>query len=309
MGAGCFACGATEVTRVDGPPAPWQYVACARCHHASLVPMPNASELREHYNSAYMVPLDAYLGSTKRHVRTAAAAIGARPPGRMLEVGCSYGAVLAAFRSRGWDVEGIELDARTAAWGREHFGLTVHTGDLAQVRNALHPPYDVIAMYHVIEHIPDPRPLLAEVRELLARDGVLVIRTPNVRSAIATVAQGWWEWALAPEHVHLFSPESLTRVLADAGFTTDGWKSLRGDATGIVTELLRTSARRAMKDDARHPARSDGSAPAPAPAPPRFPRVRRALNVLATPLDTLVAWGSAFGLPGGAELVLTARRG
>jgi len=84
---------------------------------------------------------------------------------------------------------------------------------------------------------------------------------------------------------------------------------LRGDATGIVTELLRTSARRTMRDDARHPARSDGSAPAPAPAPPRFPRVRGALNVLATPLDTLVAWGGVLGLPAGPELVLTARRG
>jgi len=308
MSVGCFACGATTLERVDGPPAAWQYVACTRCHHASLVPMPNETELRDHYNSAYMVPLDLYLASTERHVRTAAAAIGARTPGKMLEVGCSYGAVLAEFRSRGWDVEGVELDARTAAWGREHFGLRVHAGELAQVRDALHPPYDVIAMYHVIEHVPNPRPLLADVRELLAPGGTLVIRTPNVRSAIATLAHGWWEWAIAPEHVHLFSPESLTRVLTEAGFTPQHRTTLRGDATGIVTEILRTTARRTMRRDARHRVASSSSGPPPPPAPPRFPGARHALNVLGTPLDALVAWGGALGLPAGPELVVTARR-
>jgi SAM-dependent methyltransferase len=304
----CAVCDAERLTPIAGPPARWQYLACDVCGHASLAPMPSDAELREYYNTAYAVQLDAHVASARRQADTVTTALGERAPGSMLEVGCSYGAVLAEFRARGWRVEGIELDARAAAWGREQLGVPVHAGALAQVRDALHPPYDVIGMYHVIEHVPEPLETLAMLRTLLAPNGVLVLRTPNVRSAIARLTRGWWEWSVVPAHVHLFSPESLARLLTRAGLVPEAPRTLRGDAAGFVTELLRAGVRRAVPRAAGRPAIDESASHEVGHGiRPRFTGARRALDVIGAPLDAAVTWAGRHGLPGGAELLMAAR--
>lgn len=253
--------------------------------------------------------MQSYLASAAPQARAVAKMLGDAPPGRMLEIGCSYGAVLSEFRSRGWQVEGVEIDERAASWAREHRGLDVHAGSLADVRNRLHPPYDVVACYHVIEHIVDPHAFLREVRDLLAPDGMLVLRTPNFSSAIARLVKGWWEWCVVPEHVQLFSVRSLSLILEQSGFTPGRTLTRRGGAAGTLSELFRAAVRWAAPRVAR--GRRTGSAGATAIGfgrPARLMGLRRVLDVLGSPLDMAVVGAERMGLPGGAEILLVAQR-
>lgn len=318
----CMACGRGALEQLSGPPSRWSYWRCADCEHVGLLPPPSSRELHEHYNGAYAVDLAAHLAAAPASAEAVNEILAGMPPGRMLEIGCSYGGVLRIFGSWGWHVTGVEIDERAAQWARRETGLEVHAGTLDDVCDALTPPYDVVACYHVLEHVPEPREFLRQVHEILRPGGLLVIRTPNASSAMARLVKGWWEWCAAPEHVHLFSPESIALVLGQSGFDLTRLLTRRGDAAGTLSELFRAAVRRLLPAVARRGRAVElpatwtsepdgvGSGP-PAVGRARRPRLlalRRTLDAVGHPLDLALVTAGRLGGPGGAELMLAARR-
>jgi SAM-dependent methyltransferase len=84
--------------------------------------------------------------------------------------------------------------------------------------------FDLVTAWHVIEHLDDPRASLSELRQHLADDGRLLVCVPNVDSWQSRVFKGSWFHLDPPRHLHHFSKQSLTRVLADAGLQPVGWR-------------------------------------------------------------------------------------
>src|SRR5690606_1160892 len=78
----------------------------------------------------------------------------------LLDIGCSSGLFLSEARAAGFTVRGAELSPDTAAFARGHFGLDIHVGDWREAGYA-HASFDVVTLFDVIEHMPDP---LAELR-------------------------------------------------------------------------------------------------------------------------------------------------
>lgn len=305
----CIVCGSEVMSQVPGPRSQWSYVKCGVCAHTSLSPMPTAEELQSYYNGAYTFPADAHIGDAAKYAAVVSRALGEVRAGKMLEIGCSYGAVLSHFRDRGWVVEGVELDERAASRARLEFGIDVHSGTLQDSIGRLHPPYDVIGFYHVIEHVLDPRQFLLDVRSLLSANGVVVIRTPNIVSTVALCAKGWWEWCVAPEHVHIFSPGSLVRLLSDAGFTLDRRITHRGAAHATLVELARLLVNRVARARARNGDRREPPPTASGTQPGEsFPLTRRALSLLSAPFDRALDAAGVLGSGVGPEIVITATR-
>lgn len=87
--------------------------------------------------------------------------------GKLLDVGCGNGQFLVQMRDLGWQVMGVEPDAKAAEIAQKHFGLNVFVGSLEAARFPEN-TVDVITMHHVIEHVPDPIRLLLECRHILA---------------------------------------------------------------------------------------------------------------------------------------------
>jgi len=227
----------------------------------------------------------------------------------MLEVGCSYGAVLASFRDRGWAAEGIEVDERAARVAREERGLRVHTTPLEDIAGALDAPYRAITLSHVVEHIPDPLAACATLYGLLEPGGRLILRTPNFASFVARATSGWWEWCVVPEHVHLFTPESVRLLLRAAGFAAVAVRTRRGDAHGVAYELVRARVRRRSAAFLQRRQPQGGTGAARDSGGARFARVQLALAILGAPLEFAVAAAGAAGLHAGAEMVVVADRG
>lgn len=103
--------------------------------------------------------------------------------GRLVDIGCSYGAFLQYAGSKGWDAEGVELSEHTARFAREQRNLKVFTGF---VENAAFPSdhFDVITMWDVIEHFDDPVRTLRELDRILRPGGALLIFTLNNKSML-----------------------------------------------------------------------------------------------------------------------------
>ncbi len=249
----CPICDEHDASPVPGPQDDWQYYRCHRCDHWWLYPPPAQERLDEFYNGAYAVPIAGYFSYVKREGSRMVRLVRSWRPalGRMLEIGCSYGGMLAAMRDAGWTVHGMELDARAAEYARQTYKLPVSSASIESDEADLARPYDVIAAYHVIEHVVDVAPFVARLRSLADDGSLLVLKTPNNRSLAARGGVAWWQWAMRPEHVHLFSPASLRLLLERHGFAVRFETSRRGPADPTTFELVRSFLRRTVAPNRR----------------------------------------------------------
>jgi 2-polyprenyl-3-methyl-5-hydroxy-6-metoxy-1,4-benzoquinol methylase len=132
----------------------------------------------------------------------------------LLDVGCGGGDFMLRMRDRGWTVAGVETDPIAVERARDR-GLEVHQGKVGGAAYG-DSTFDAITMSHVIEHVHDPRDLLAQCRRLLKPAGTLVILTPN--------SAGWghrhfgadWLGLDPPRHIHVFNPQNMRRLLVSA---------------------------------------------------------------------------------------------
>jgi SAM-dependent methyltransferase len=140
-----------------------------------------------------------------------------RPSGRLLDLGCAYGFFLKEAR-RHFDVAGIEL-ADDAAQACRQAGLQVCSGVADEATMAGIGAVDVITMFDVIEHLPQPRETLALCHRYLNPGGIVVITTGDFASVIARLMGRRWRLMTPPQHLWFFTEESVRRMSVALGLT------------------------------------------------------------------------------------------
>jgi 2-polyprenyl-3-methyl-5-hydroxy-6-metoxy-1,4-benzoquinol methylase len=158
--------------------------------------------------------------------------------GRLLDVGCSLGTFVEVAREM-FDALGVEPDQATASQARDR-GLPVLTGTLETI---VAPPggFDVVTMFHVLEHLSSPRAALARVHALLAPGGIAVVETPTVDSLWFRAAPRCWR-QLIPDHYFFFSRASLERLLRESSMQPVAFAKVgRRASLRFVADRLRRS--------------------------------------------------------------------
>lgn len=195
---------------------------CRSCDVFFLNPPPPAEIGREYFAEAYSaqnggnVYYDDAFKARVSDVRLDLINKYRQGVGTLVDVGCGKAQFVHAARQRGWDAWGVELDAGACAYANRQFGLnTVLNGSLDHA--ALPDEVDVVTLWDVIEHVPDPVAVLRAAAGRLATDGLIVVRTANIRSWSFDRHRERW-WAFGSDHRFYFSPRSLTVALSAAGF-------------------------------------------------------------------------------------------
>lgn len=134
----------------------------------------------------------------------------------LLDVGCGAGHCLDHGREFGWETCGVEISESAVAAARSR-GHDVSLGDLEQARYESS-SFDVVRLWHTLEHLPNPRRTLSEVHRILKPGGRLWLEVPNVSSAPAAVFRARWFGLDVPRHLQSFSPRVLKSMLREAGF-------------------------------------------------------------------------------------------
>jgi len=167
----------------------------------------------------------------------------ARGPGTLLDVGCGTGEFLSTLGRAGWQVTGLERDATASSWARKTLGLTVYTGDLgalpADARG-----YDVITLWHVLEHLYDPIAAVHRLAMLLKNDGFLLIALPNVNGIDAGAYGENWIAYDTPRHLNHFSAKTLEQLCSRANLEVLARRQLPFDAPFNTLMSEQFSARR-----------------------------------------------------------------
>lgn len=203
------------------------YYRCGACALVFLHPLP--ADLGRYYPPDYHefpATLEELLRGSRRTEAYKLEAIGENGRGRrLLEIGPSFGKFAALARQGGYEVEAIEMDPGCCRYLEQVVGIRAHLAqDVRTVLGGLG-RFDVIALWHSIEHLPDPWSLLDALPRHLSAGGLVAIATPNPRSLQFRVFGKRWIHLDAPRHVNLIPPALLEQRLVRRGMRREHFSS------------------------------------------------------------------------------------
>ena len=136
----------------------------------------------------------------------------------LLEIGCGTGEFLSCAQALGHRVTGLDLSHRVVAHVASRYpGMDIRCGTLESTHLAP-ASFDVIAAFHVLEHVTDPVGLLRQMVSLVRPSGLVYVRVPNLNTWYRhALGSSWWGFSL--DHVGHFTAASLRRAMTDAGLT------------------------------------------------------------------------------------------
>jgi 2-polyprenyl-3-methyl-5-hydroxy-6-metoxy-1,4-benzoquinol methylase len=258
----CPACSAAAAFLYDGSdrlfglvPGSFPLYRCSGCECIFQFPLPEERALGAYYPDDYWWAGNRQSGGggtlkrleriyrefvARDHVRflvRCARQRAVRSP-LLLDVGCGNGTILAVARRSGFRTFGMDRSAHAVAAARKLYNLDVRRGDIgAPVWEGM--SFDFVSLFHVLEHLPDPRAALRYAAALLRPHGSLIVQVPNVASAQARVFGRRWYGLDVPRHVINYSPRALEIVLRECGFVVrDSARfSLRDNPASIASSL------------------------------------------------------------------------
>lgn len=229
--AACDLCGASDydvVGAADREGKPLRTVMCRRCGLVWINPRPSIADMDAYYATEYRAdytgnatpPLRKIVrGMLGAHARRRALRplLGEAPhkgapyERKVLDVGCGAGEFVYLLRREQFDASGVEPGREYADFARRVLGIPIQT---ATVDTAIVAPgsQDVVTMFHALEHVPDPKRVIATVRGWLTKGGMLVVEVPNVESTVQAPSHRF-HYA----HLHHFTGATLGALGEAAG--------------------------------------------------------------------------------------------
>ncbi len=211
----------------------YDIIDCEECGFIHATPIPSPEELKTIYQHEYYVddkPL--YIERFIEDLEWWKLAYGDRydtfeallPEGarRLLDIGSGPGYFLKHGQDRGWDVLGVEPSQQAQSHSTEVLGVNVLQKEFNREVASEIGSFDVIHLSEVLEHIPDPKYLLENAYQILAKNGLVCVVVPNDYNPLQEALRagcGFEPWWLAPpHHINYFTFDSLSVLLEKCGF-------------------------------------------------------------------------------------------
>lgn len=243
---------APDAAPADGTGLVFAVVRCEHCGLAYTNPRPTPSTIGAFYPADYRPHRRPRKMEQSRPARPLWARLFGRPcnerrgtlpwhgAGRLLDFGCGGGGFLKRMAEQGWQVIGLDAAVGAVRRVQEELGLKALVGSLPHPDL---PPgsFDVVTMWHSLEHVHRPLAILREAYRLLVPGGRIVVATPNLESLpFYWFGRSWFGLDL-PRHLTHFTPKTLREMLQTAGYRVESVRMLRH------SDWLRSSARLAVR--------------------------------------------------------------
>ena len=224
----CNLCGHCDFLVQEDSAPPFRVLKCRHCGLVFVYPFPALDDLACHYDEIYYRPwLTEQKGKRDRMWRARLDRIESRiPSGHLLDVGCGDGSFLQMAQKKGWKINGTEFSPYASQFVAERLRCNIHCGDLTTAGFS-ESTFDVVTMWHVLEHVRDPMAYLIEIQRILKPGGWLILAVPNVKAFFLQLAYGLVKgkkmkaFSKNDREIHLyhFSTDTLRAYLIKAGFS------------------------------------------------------------------------------------------
>jgi len=214
-----------RVVEIEAPS--FHVLECRNCGLVFVHPYPESDALKRHYDRSYY---SEWINQQKsKRIRMWASRLNRinklRPRGKLLDVGCGEGLFLRLAQDDGWQISGTELSPYASKFASRTLGTEIYCGQLHPAGFADN-SFDVVTMWHVLEHVEDPKNYLREIHRVVKPDGLLVIAVPNVHDLVMQLAYRAIRrrkrklFSVNEKEIHLyhFSPKALRLYFDETGF-------------------------------------------------------------------------------------------
>lgn len=215
------------------------------------IPQPDLEKLPEYYKS------DDYISHTdskrnlfertyhiikKMALRRKLSLINSfsKEKGVLLDVGCGTGDFLEFSKTKGWRVVGIEPNNQARVIANKKTNNSVYKTD--HLLNLDNHSFDIITLWHVLEHLPNLEEHIAVFKRLLKPNGTLIIAVPNYKSYDAKIYKTYWAAFDVPRHLWHFSKESIKILMETFNMNVVKMYPMQFDAfyVSLLSEKYRT---------------------------------------------------------------------
>jgi 2-polyprenyl-3-methyl-5-hydroxy-6-metoxy-1,4-benzoquinol methylase len=237
---------------------PFSILHCTHCSFRFTSPVPNQDEIGQYYKfNNYISHTDTkegWMNQLYHFVRTKTLADKTKwvqslftgHKGHILDIGAGTGAFAHAMQEKAWKVTGLEPDAVTRDKAFEIHQLHLQSTDA--IFDLPENEFEVITMWHVLEHVHALKPYLKQCFKSLKDNGRLIIAVPNYTSFDARYYKKYWAAYDLPRHLYHFSPKSMTILLNEMQFEIVSIRPMLYDSfyVSLLSEKYKQSGKLGM---------------------------------------------------------------
>jgi 2-polyprenyl-3-methyl-5-hydroxy-6-metoxy-1,4-benzoquinol methylase len=166
--------------------------------------------------------------------------LSSRQNGSLLDIGAGTGAFAAAMQKAGWNITALEPDITARENASRKYGLSIQPlDDLVSFNDK---EFDIITLWHVLEHVRQLHEYIETFHRILKDDGVLLIAVPNYTSCDAALYKEYWAAYDVPRHLYHFSPAGMKQLMKQHGFKVIQCKPMWFDSfyVAMLSEQYKT---------------------------------------------------------------------
>ena len=212
-------------------------VKCRNCNFHFTSPRPSEEQLSRYYISDHYISHNNTSKNLFEKVYQLVRRIAIRTKynlvseffynGRILDIGCGTGDFLQKCKLKNWETKGIEPSAIARKQAIENYNLDV---DECTNLKKLSGEFDIITMWHVLEHVTELNTTVSEIKKLLSKKGKAIIAVPNLESFDSCYYKKHWAAYDLPIHFYHFSKASITKLFKKHGLSLRKTKGMKFDS-------------------------------------------------------------------------------
>ncbi len=242
----CPVCGSAEIKNVlsakDHTVSGETFVIaeCAGCSLRFTQDVPDAASISPYYKSEDYIShsntskglINRLYQSVRRRTlvkkRRLVQKVTGMGKGQLLDVGSGTGAFVSEMSLNGWFVTGLEPDEGARQVAKKEYNIELR--DISHLFQLPAGSFDVITLWHVLEHVHDLSPYVEQLKKLLKENGRLLIAVPNYTSKDAVIYKEHWAAYDVPRHLYHFSPQSMQVLMEKHGLKILQYKPMWYDS-------------------------------------------------------------------------------
>lgn len=207
----------------------FKVIKCLKCSHIQLFPVPSKKDEKEFYDKELqnsIIKKNFKISELRKNSffdverRSNFVRKLVRKNQKILEIGSGDGFFLENIFDHGYNITGTEISKQRRQRSKKITKAKVLDLDFSEeIKNF--GKFDVIVLFHVLEHIQKPKIFLKNISKLLKPKGKIIVEVPNFNDFQIIINESYKNWQLQRAHIHYFTPKILKKIFGESKFTAD----------------------------------------------------------------------------------------